>query len=286
SAEFVVEAGAVLRERQEIIRLPNPEKMQIKCDVNESRVTLIEPDMPVKIRVDAIPGLELKGRVRKVNRYAEPGSWYSSSIKEYATFIEILDPPPMIRTGMTAEAQIFVEQLEDALQIPVEGLYEHGGELFSLVQRGENQFDTIKVDLNATNDTMACIGGEGIAAKDLIVLNLRDHLSLMDLPELDEADASAEMRSLAKRFQKDAAATRQVSDRRGPPGGPNRDGPSRGNWSGGPRGGDKGRGPGGAERRGGGDWKGKGGGGNWQGKGDQVSSSSGASISAKAKASS
>ena len=195
NAEFVVEAGSTVRERQEIIRLPDPSLMQVKCKVNESRITLIREGMAARIAIDAIPGMKLTGRVIKVNRYAEPGSFFSSSIKEYATIIEIIDPPENIRTGMTAEVQIFVEQLDDALQIPIEGLYEHGSDMFTLVMKGPDQFETSKVDIQATNDTMASIS-EGLADQDVVVLNLRDHLDLMKLPEIVREDNSG-MRDLA-----------------------------------------------------------------------------------------
>ena len=157
SAEFVVEAGAAVRERQAIIRLPDPSQMQIKCKINESRITLVKEGMPVKIAVDAIHGMQLKGRVKKVNRYAEPSSFFSSSIKEYAVFIEIVGPPENIRTGMTASVQIFVEQLDDVHQIPIQGLYEHDGQMYTLVQRGPKTFETKVVKIGATNDTMATI---------------------------------------------------------------------------------------------------------------------------------
>ncbi|MEC7407600.1 MAG: HlyD family efflux transporter periplasmic adaptor subunit, partial [Planctomycetota bacterium] len=196
SAEFVVEAGATVRERQEIIRLPDPTLMQIKCKINESRVTLIREGMPAKISVDAIPGLQLVGRVKKVNRYAEPGSWMSSSVKEYATIVEIIDPPENIRTGMTAEAQIFVEQLPDALQVPIQALYEHGNDFYTLVQRGDDQFETVTVKVQATNDQMAAIES-GLQEGDSVILNLRDHLDLMDLPELVTEDNS-DLRDLSE----------------------------------------------------------------------------------------
>jgi multidrug resistance efflux pump len=195
SAEFVVEAGSTVRERQEIIRLPDPSLMQVKCKVNESRITLIREGMAARIEIDAIPGMKLTGRVIKVNRYAEPGSYFSSSIKEYATIIEIINPPENIRTGMTAEVQIFVEQLDDALQIPIEGLYEHGSDMFTLVMKGPEQFETSKVGIQATNDTMASIS-EGLVDQDVVVLNLRDHLDLMKLPEIAREDNSG-MRDLA-----------------------------------------------------------------------------------------
>jgi RND family efflux transporter MFP subunit len=198
NAEFVVEAGATVRERQEIIRLPDPSMMQVKCKINESRITLIREGMPAKITVDAIPGMNLTGQVMKVNRYAEPSSFFSSSIKEYATIIEIIDPPDNIRTGMTAEVQIFVEQIEDALQIPIQGLYEHGNDMYTLIQKGPQSFETTKVEIGATNDTMASIA-DGITENDKIILNLRQHLSLMELPEVVREDNS-NMREIAAQF--------------------------------------------------------------------------------------
>ncbi len=220
--------------------------MQVKCKINESRITLIQEGMPAKISVDAIPGMRLTGRVQKVNRYAEPGSFFSSSIKEYATIIEIIDPPENIRTGMTAETQIFVEQLEDATQIPIQGLYEHGNEMYSLIQRGPDTFETVKVAIGATNDTMASIT-EGLSEGDKVVLNLREHLSLMDLPDVVVEDNSEMRRLGAERVPR---ADGPVAGLDGPGGGGRPGGPG-GDW---PR---EGGGPGG----GGGDWQGEGGGG-------------------------
>lgn len=220
NAEFVVEAGATVRERQAIVQLPDPSLMQVKCKVNESRITLINEGMPVKIAVDAIPGLKLKGVVKKVNRYAEPSSFFSSSIKEYATLIEIMDPPETIRTGMTAEVQIFVEQLEDAVQIPIQGLYEHDNNMYSLIQRGPETFETAEVKIGATNDTMASIES-GLSEGDTVVLNLREHLDLMDLPEIGQDDNS-DMREIGRQSagasDDDGGARRGGPERGGPPG--------------------------------------------------------------------
>ncbi len=246
-AEFVVEAGATVRERQAIIRLPDPSQMQVKCNVNESRVALIKSGMATKISVDAIPGTQLKGRVTKVNRYAEPSSFFSSSIKEYATLVSIIDPPESIRTGMTSEVQIFVEQVADALQIPIQGLYEHGDKMYSLVQTGPKKFETREVTIGATNDKMATIS-EGLSENEKIILNLRDHLTLMDLPAVAEQDNS-DMRDIATNGKAVAAAVEDgPSPRDGEEGRP-RGGPDGGGLE---RGGPGGGGPGGFGGGGGG----------------------------------
>jgi hypothetical protein len=163
--------------------------MQVKCKVNESQVTLIDVGMPARIQIDALPGLKLRGRVTKVNRYAEPGSWMSSAVKEYATLVKIIDPPDSIRTGMTAATQIFVERLPNALQIPIQAVYEHGGEMYSLVQTGPESFETRQVTIGSTNEAMAHIEA-GLEEGEKVVLNCRQHLQLMDLPEVELDDNS------------------------------------------------------------------------------------------------
>jgi HlyD family secretion protein len=187
NAEFVVEPGAIVRERQTILRLPDPNKMQVRAKVNESRITLIRPGMPAKVRIDAVRNMELIGRVSKVNRYAEPGSWFSSSIKEYATTIEIMTPPESIRTGMTAEVQIFVEQLPEATQVPIQAIYEHGGKTYSLIKTAPTSFETREVVIGATNENMATID-KGIEEGESVVLNLRQNLTMMDLPTIEQDD--------------------------------------------------------------------------------------------------
>ena len=195
-AEFVVEEGAAVRERQTIIKLPDPNKMQVKAAVNESRITLISPGMAAKIKVGAVPG-SLLARVKRVNKYAEPGSWFSSSVKEYATIIEIIDPPETIRTGMTAEVQIFVEQLPDALQIPVHGVYEYKGHHFCLKKDGEKAWETVEIEIGATNDKMVTVDS-GLEEGDEIALNPRNHLNLMELPEVEDVTDREQLKEIGK----------------------------------------------------------------------------------------
>src|SRR5262249_29284944 len=118
NAEFVVTPGTMVRERQVIIRLPNPDDMQVKATVDEAPVPWVRHGLPVTIRVDALKEEILEGVVTKVNQYAEPSSFSSGSIKRYGTYVKILDPPPELRVGMNAEVRIHVERKANALQVP------------------------------------------------------------------------------------------------------------------------------------------------------------------------
>lgn len=185
SAEFVLEAGASVREGQILIRLPDPEKMQIKATVNESRISLIRVGMPVEIMVDAARDRKLKGAVIKVNQYAEPGSWSSGNIQEYATMIDIQDPPPEIRTGMNAEVRIFVESLPNVLQVPVQALCESKGHYFCLVRNGD-RFETREVQAGSSNDTYMTIKS-GLQEGEVVVMNPRGFPDKLTLPKVLDA---------------------------------------------------------------------------------------------------
>ncbi|MCE3017236.1 MAG: HlyD family efflux transporter periplasmic adaptor subunit [Pirellula sp.] len=193
-ADFVVEPGAVVREQQTIFLLPDPSRMQVKAKINESRVTLIREGMPVKIRVGAVEN-ELLGRVVKVNKYAEPGNWFGSNVKEYAAFVQIIDPPETIRTGMTAEVRIFVEQLPDAIQVPVLAVYETKRHHFVLVKKGDD-FETKEIKIGGTNEKFVT-AESGVDVGDMVVLNPRKHLNKMEIPEIEEVDDRDKLAKIA-----------------------------------------------------------------------------------------
>lgn len=226
-AEFVVEEGAMVRERQTIIKLPDPTKMQVKASINEQNITLIAEGMAAKIKVNAVEG-DMLARIKRVNKYPEPGSFFSSSVKKYSTYVEILDPSDAIRTGMTAEVRIFVKQLPDALQIPVHGIYEYKGHHFCLRQNGEG-WDTVEIKIGATNDKMVTIE-EGLEEGDLVALNPRKHLDLMNLPEVDDVSDRDELAKIGadagEPVKVEPGADGPAAGKGGPAGGS--DGPSGG----------------------------------------------------------
>ncbi len=194
TAEFVVEPGASVREGQAIIRLPDASRMQVKASVNEARITLIRPGLPVTIRVDALKDNLLQGEVVKVNQYADPGGY--STIRKYSTFIKILNPPADLRSGMNAEARIHVERASDVLQVPVQAVAEHKGKFFALVKNGES-YETRPIEVGTSNDKVITIKG-GLSENDAVVMNPRAAGTLLDLPDLPDPLAPKNMQDIVR----------------------------------------------------------------------------------------
>ena len=229
SSEFVVEQGAMVRENQVLIRLPDPNKMQVKANINEARISMVSAGMSVSIEFDAIRGKKFKGRVTRVNQYAEPTSWRSGNIREYAAFIEILDPPAEVRSGMSAEVRILAEQKSDALQVPVQALYETKGRFFCLLKNGE-RWETREVQVGSSNDSFMTIES-GLDEGEPVVLNPRayaDRLELPDIPDPTPADSATELAGQPAGSAGERPGPGELdqggSGRRGGPGGPAGDG--------------------------------------------------------------
>ena len=199
-SEFIVEAGATVRERQSIIKLPDPEQMQVKARVNEGRIAFIRKGQRVDVTVGALEGQVLQGVVSKVNKYPEATSWFNSEVKEFATYIKILNPPEAIRTGLTAEVEMLVNTMANQTMIPVQTLHEDQEQAFCLIKRtydpknplhikelggrhgdqgAEFSVEIVLVENAASNNKFLAITS-GLKAGDMVVMNPRSEEDILD----------------------------------------------------------------------------------------------------------
>jgi hypothetical protein len=185
-AEFIVEEGAVCRELQPVIHLPNPNRMQVDLKINESVIDLVREGMPASVRLVGLKDATLPGTVTKINQYSEPPSWRSGGIREYTAFVELDYSDPRLKTGMTAEVTVECQRVPDAIQVPVQALYAHGPEYYCVVSTPQGP-EARRVKIGATNDKFTVIL-EGLAEDEPVTVNPRDFVEVVDLPPLTAAD--------------------------------------------------------------------------------------------------
>lgn len=180
--ELVIEEGTVIRENQVIIRLPDPTKMQVKSKINEARIAMVEVGMPAAIRLDAFSEMELEGIVEQVGEYPAPTSWFRSDVKEYEAIIKIFEPPPGLRPGLTAEVKIRVEHRENATQVPVQAILQHGPKYYCVFRDGKG-FKAREVTVGPSNEKFVVVEA-GLRLGEEVVLNAAAYRDELDLPEL------------------------------------------------------------------------------------------------------
>ena len=189
SGEPLIAEGKPVRERQIIVRLPDPKRMQVLARINESRIDKVRVGMSAKIRMDAFPNTVLTGTVRSVSEYPLPAASPYSTIKEYGAEITIDDAPPGARSGMTAQAAIEVEHLENVLQVPVQAVLERGKRFFCVVE-SDGEIVAKEVKVGSANEQSVIISS-GLEEGEQVVLAPQTYESKLSLPKVaKKADPS------------------------------------------------------------------------------------------------
>ena len=183
SQDWELEEGATVRENQVLIRIPNPQKMEVKTLINEQSITQIEPGMACDVKVDALNSRSLKGVVTRVNQYAESSYWLSSSVRKYAVFVKIFDPPTSLKPGMNAAVTVQVREELDELLAPIQTVYAVQGRKFCLIQNGD-QWETREIEIDGDNSQSVLVKG-GLKEGDVLVMNPGAYKDQLELPEIE-----------------------------------------------------------------------------------------------------
>lgn len=165
----VIEEGAQMREGQVIIRLPDPQNMQVDVRINDSKINQLEIGDPAEIVLDVDPELEIRGELAEIAPFPYPRSWVGAPI-EYGAVVRVLNPPPNLRPGMRAKVHIYVERQADVLQVPVQSVIGRGEGHFCLIKDTQEKWDVRQLAVGANNDSFVVVD-TGLMVGDQIALN-------------------------------------------------------------------------------------------------------------------
>ena len=150
--QTLIEEGAQIRQRQEIIKLPDVSQMIVEIRVHESHVLQIHPGLDAYVTVDSIPDRRFKAKVTKVA--VLPNSqdrWMNPNLKVYSTDVLIEEDLPDLKPGASARAEIIVTNLVNALTIPLQTVTTIKGKQVCFVQQGA-ELVPVPVTVGSFND--------------------------------------------------------------------------------------------------------------------------------------
>ncbi|MCU0962531.1 MAG: efflux RND transporter periplasmic adaptor subunit [Pirellulaceae bacterium] len=186
-----IATGAFVRERQDILSIPNLTHMQVNTAVHESVLDQVKPGLKAVIRVDAFPDRIYSGTVKTVAVLPDQGGWLSSDTKVYKTIVTIDEEVSQLKPGMTAVVEIDVERLTDVLSVPIQAIVQRADKNWCYV-RTDQGLDQRAVVLGKTNDKFVEVR-EGLVDGDMVVLNPTS--LLQETPAAAGDDRSADRRS-------------------------------------------------------------------------------------------
>lgn len=160
-----IEEGAVVREQQTLLMIPDLSKMQVKVGVHESKVGRLTIGMSARIELQ---DLIMEGSVEEIAEVTKPAGWWTGNMVKYDTIIR-LEPEPGLKPGMSAVVDIVLAEHTDILKVPVAAVIGTEEGFFCWVSNGE-KVEMRKVDLGDTNDEFTVVKA-GLKEGDQVVLN-------------------------------------------------------------------------------------------------------------------
>ena len=160
-----IEEGAVVREQQTLLMIPDVTQMQVKVGIHESKVDRLQIGMPAKIQLQ---DLMLQGEVSEIAEVTRPAGWWTGNLVKYDTIIK-LPPQKDLKPGMSAIVEIVLADHEDVLTVPVASIVETPDGTFCWVQEN-GEVSKRKITVGDTNDEFTIVT-DGLLEGDRVLLN-------------------------------------------------------------------------------------------------------------------
>lgn len=128
------DVGTTLSRNELVMLLPDTSRMIASVKVNEALSGLIEPGQRASVSTEAVSDVVFEGEVQSIGVLAESGGWRDPNRRDYTVRILMNDTDGLgLRPSMRARANIHVDQVENALHIPVQSVFREGRNAFVYV---------------------------------------------------------------------------------------------------------------------------------------------------------
>ena len=159
SSESMIEEGAVVRNRQEIIKLPDVSEMKLQVKIHESHITHVRTGQPAYIVLDSMPDQRFRGTVNRVAPLPDSQSrWGNPDLKLYATEILVSDKLPGVKPGVSARAEVIITNLPGVITVPVQAVTTREGKQVVFLTSAPNQPVPVEVGMYNTKFIEICSG--------------------------------------------------------------------------------------------------------------------------------
>lgn len=141
-------------------------RLKMEVSFSESDIGKVKVGQPATVSVSSMEGTELAGRVTKVDVLPSEGS--SSGVVEYPATITLTQSAKGVRAGMSASAEVLVEQVGNALAVTSEAITSGpGGGSVTVLEDGKEAQRSVTTRLKGDETTEVL---SGLEAGETVVL--------------------------------------------------------------------------------------------------------------------
>lgn len=148
------EVGQVVSAGQVVAVLVQEGEREIEISIPESQIESLRNARQIKISFWAFPSLNLAGKVRELSPVAD------TVTRTYKARISILNPPPDIKLGMTANVTINDANILNEIKIPLSAVYQTDkGTCVWVIADGKATLRSVQVESFGDKDTVVISRG-------------------------------------------------------------------------------------------------------------------------------
>ena len=130
-----------------VITIIDTSVLQMKGIIDEMDMPSVELGGKVIVTLDALPDKQTEGKVT----YISPIGTIQSGVVFYEATLELEKIDRMFRDGMSATADVIVEERKDVLLLPVGAISREGGGYYVMKMLGEEQSEQIEIKVGLNN---------------------------------------------------------------------------------------------------------------------------------------
>jgi multidrug efflux pump subunit AcrA (membrane-fusion protein) len=132
------------------------QRLKMEVSFSEADIGKVREGQTATVAIASMEGTELAGKVTKVSLLPSEGS---SSVVEYPATILLTQSAKGLRAGMSASAEVVVEQVKNALTVPTEAISQAaGGKTVTVEEEGKEVTKTVTTGL-AGDETTEVVSG-------------------------------------------------------------------------------------------------------------------------------
>ena len=106
-----------------VLQVVNQAQMLVRAKVNQTDLNAVRSGLPVIVRLDAYPDLQLPGHIATLGPIGLPGS-FSTRVRAFAAVITIEGSNARVLPDLTAAIDVEIERIKDALVVPRDAVHQ------------------------------------------------------------------------------------------------------------------------------------------------------------------
>ncbi len=152
---------------QSLLEIPTQSKMKVSVKVNEVDISKIKLDQKVKITLDAVPDSIYSGQIKEIAALANKDRRTNKNVFDVEIYLNDYDD--RLKPGMTASAQIIIDEIDDVLSVPLDAIFIEGERTWVVdedgdeidIKTGKSSSDFIIVESGLDDGDMIQLGKSG-----------------------------------------------------------------------------------------------------------------------------